>query len=193
MATVRVRAWPGGRADLHFDKSGYRVEPRSTGIGWLFSDAGTGVCVLLALGFGIGAGVGYAHHHPTLAIVLAILAAPCALVALGRLLAEALAEVLGYAMLALLVIAAPLLVFPGVRRWLRNRRAAGSGIRDPASRGYVAATSVLRAEVQHDADTITIVVERDGGSLRYAATGEAGQRLEHEFSAVLGDRLVTVH
>jgi hypothetical protein len=86
------------------------------------SDLRVAVSLVLALVLGFGAGAAYERGHPVLALVLGLAAAPFVLVVLARLVIEVAGELAGWLVLLLL----PLLVFPGVRRWLRNRRAVST-------------------------------------------------------------------
>jgi hypothetical protein len=188
-----VRAQPGGRVTLHFDQAGYRVVRQPGRLDLLLGDAGCVISLVLALLFGTGAGFAASRGYLALAIVLGVLALPWTLVVLARLFIAILAEVAGYALLALWVILLPLLAFPGVRRWLRARRAARSAGPGPAAHGYVPADSVTTARIQHEADLVTVLVQRGDDAVRYQAAAGPGRQLEHHFRTVLGTRLITYH
>ncbi|MFC7549995.1 hypothetical protein [Plantactinospora sp. GCM10030261] len=187
-----VRAQPGGPVALDFTADGYRVHRRDGVINWLLDDLGCFTSLVVAGVFGVGAVYAYEYDLVPLAIVLAALAVPGAFVVTVRLAAEVAAEVLGYLMIGLTVLASPLLVFPSVRRWARKW---WSGSTRPTStpRRRTPASAVTDAELRRDGATVTVLLEVDGERVRYQATGIAGERLEGEVRTLLADRLRTVH
>jgi hypothetical protein len=103
--------------EVHMAEESGRTGP----VGWLLDDLGCGLSLLWALVFGGGAVFAASRGYTPVAVLLATIAAPGALVVVVRLAGEALAELAGYLVLALCVLLFPLLAIPAVRRWIRRR------------------------------------------------------------------------
>lgn len=187
-----VRAEPGGPVTLHFTEDGYR-ERRADVIGWLLDDPGCFTSLLVAAGCGIGAVYAYEYDQTVLAIVLAVLAIPGALVVLVRVLAEVAAELVGYLMIGVIVLMSPLLVFPAMRRRARAWFRGSDKPTEPSRSERIPAAEVTDAEVRRDGATVTVLLKVRDKRVRYQATGTAGERLEREIRTLLADRLRTVH
>jgi hypothetical protein len=184
-----VRARPGGRVTLRFTDSGFRAVARPQGpvgkvVDRLLGDLGCGLCLLVVV---LAGGVA-AHLWETgdtgVALVLATVAAPCAVVVLTRVVVEIVGHAVFVVGLVGAVLLAPLLLFPGVRAWAR-----AWWKKEPSRLDRLIPVSAVEpVKVTRDGRTVTVTVLVDGRPVAYSARDGAGDSLDREFRAMLSAR-----
>jgi len=179
-----VRAEPGGPVTITFTGGGLAVAPETRGArvarraGWLVGVPGALLFLVVAVA-AAAAGGSLSGHHGVQDAAYDVFFAALACIAIV-LLVHAAEEALGYAVLAVAVIALPLLLVPGFRRWVgRGLRGAPAPDRP---RNWIAPGRLGAVRVDRQGRAVAAQVSYlDGQQIRYLARGRSGRQLATEF------------
>ncbi|GAA0953766.1 hypothetical protein Vau01_107760 [Virgisporangium aurantiacum] len=170
---------------LRFTGTGYRALPQPKRLEiWgdrLLGDATTGISLIVLIVFGGLAAYLWQEDAKPVSVLLLVICVPCLLVLLAR----AAIESVGWLFLAAAVVGAvlfaPLLLFPGARRWATQwwkKKPAESHLDK-----RIRVTDLEPVSVERNGRAVTVTVLIDGARIRY--TARDGDALEREFRAML--------